>query len=147
MANSDGRDLAEGTRLGEVLGELREKAGLTKSALARAAGLDPSFVNRLESGQRGADRAVLEALTAALQLGPVDADRLLVASLEVGPEQARRLLVGSHLDDAVVRLGTDDATLRRVARILVAPDLLPEAKADFRQVVETIARHWHGGEG
>lgn len=165
-------------RLGDVLRALREAAGLTQSALARKAGLNPSFVNRLESGQRGADRSVLDAITTALALNPTDADRLLVASLELGPEQTRRLLAGSQLASAIVRLGTDDPTLRRVAEVLAREDLAPEERdalrravelslsdptirrvgqvladpaasdldrADFRQIVDTLARHWRSG--
>lgn len=169
----------ESGRLGDVLRSLRERAGLTQSALARQAGLNPSFVNRLESGQRGADRAVLDALIRALDLGPADADRFLVASLELPPEHARRLLAGSRLADAVIRLGVDDPTLERVAAALADERLTPAGRdslrraielsladptlarvarvladsaqsdldrADFRQVVDTITRHWRPGE-
>ena len=46
-------DLGGSESFGVLLRTLREQAGLSQSALARQAGLDPSFVNRLESGRRG----------------------------------------------------------------------------------------------
>lgn len=130
---SDGQS---GDGFGAVLRELRERTGLSQSGLARQAGLNASFVNRLESGQRGADRAVVDTLTRALGLGPGDADRLLVASLGLAPEQERRLLAGSQLADEVVRLGPDDATLRRVAAALSDPTLPAEERDDLRRAVE-----------
>lgn len=131
---SDGQ---AGDGFGTVLRELRERAGLSQSGLARQAGLNASFVNRLESGQRGADRAVVDTLTRALDLPPRDADRLLVASLGLAPEQERRLLAGSHLADEVVRLGPGDATLRRVAQALSDPTRPAEERDALRRAIES----------
>lgn len=118
---------------GAVLRELRERAKLSQSALARGAGLDPSFVNRLESGQRGADRSVVEALARALELSGPDADRLLAA--------------GGHLPAIFARVGLDDPTLQLVARVLGDEELAPSDRAEFRQVVEAIGRRWQRTEG
>ncbi|HLZ08395.1 MAG TPA: helix-turn-helix transcriptional regulator, partial [Chloroflexota bacterium] len=50
-----GPELGGSDSFGVLLRTLREQAGLSQSALARQAGLDPSFVNRLESGRRGVE--------------------------------------------------------------------------------------------
>ena len=44
----------------------REQRGLTKQALARAAGLPPSTIARLESGERRGTVAQMRKLAAAL---------------------------------------------------------------------------------
>jgi transcriptional regulator with XRE-family HTH domain len=126
-------DAGTADSFGQVLRTLRERAGLSQSALARRAGLDPSFVNRLESGQRGADRAVAEALIDGLGLAPADADRLLAA--------------GGHLPALFARLGLHDPTLQLVAQVLADERLSPEERAAFRQVVELIGRRWRPAAG
>ena len=122
-----------GEGFGQALRTLRERAGLSQSALARKAGLDPSFINRLESGQRSADRAVVEALIGAIDLPPADADRLLAA--------------GGHLPAVFARLGLHDPTLQFVAQILGDEGLSAEDRAAFRQVVELIGRRWRSEAG
>jgi transcriptional regulator with XRE-family HTH domain len=106
---------------GGRLRALRERAGLSQSALARKAGLDPSFINRLESGQRGADRKVAEDVIQALELPPADADRLLAA--------------GGHLPAVFARVGLQDPTLQLVARTLSDAELSAAAREGFRTVV------------
>jgi transcriptional regulator with XRE-family HTH domain len=150
-----------------LLRALREKAGLSQSALARRAGLDPSFINRLESGQRGAERAVAEALVLALELPPEEADRLRAAGGYLPPDLARlglddptlRLVVQVLTDDqvspaereafrqtvAAARRGLHDPTLDLVAQILADERLGDADRAAFRQVVELIGRRWRPG--
>ena len=41
---------------GELLRRYREEVGMSQNALGRAAGLDPSHVNRLERGKQGPPR-------------------------------------------------------------------------------------------
>jgi|SRR5579875_1855305 len=90
--------------------------------------MDPSFVNRLESGQRSADRAVTEKLAAALNLSPLETDRLLAAA--------------GHLPALFARVGLQEETLQLVARVLVDEQLTPSDKAEYRQVIEAISRRW-----
>lgn len=56
--------------LGDALRALRKEAGLTQEQLADRLGVDPTFVGRLERGQRGAHwrtiRRVLTALDASV---------------------------------------------------------------------------------
>jgi uncharacterized membrane protein len=75
----------------------------------------------LESGQRGADRAVAEQLMEALALGPAEADQLLAA--------------GGHLPAVFARVGLQDPTLQLVARTLADETIPPEAREGFRAVV------------
>lgn len=115
-------------RFGSLLRAYREQAGLSQSALARRASLDPSFVNRLESGQRSAERSVAEKLVAALHLEAADADRLLAA--------------GGHLPALFARVGLQDPTLQLVAQILADERLSPVDRDEFRQVVRMIGQRW-----
>lgn len=127
------RQIEDSGSFGGVLRGLRERAGLSQSALARQAGLDPSFVNRLESGQRGADRGVVDALARGMGLDAAATDRLLAA--------------GGYLPGVIARLGFDDPTLQLVAQILADERLPPADRTEFRQVVEAIGRRWRATEG
>lgn len=51
---------------GARLRALRQAAGWRGAALARAAGCDPSYITRLERGERHPSRAMVAALVAAL---------------------------------------------------------------------------------
>jgi len=115
---------------GGLLRALRERASLSQSALARRAKMDPSFVNRLESGQRTADRDVTEALCVALDLAPLETDRLLAAA--------------GHIPTLYARVGLEDETLQIVARVLAAEWLDPAEKAEYRHVVTVLSRRWLG---
>src|SRR5579884_2802986 len=118
---------------GSLLRAYRERAGLSQSALARRAGLDPSFINRLESGQRSAERSVAERLISALGLDASDTDRLLAA--------------GGHLPALFSRVGLHDPTLHLVVRILTDDRLTPEDRDEFREVIRLIGQRWlrHAG--
>ena len=118
----------EGDSFGAVLRTLRERAHLSQSAVARRAGLDPSFVNRLESGQRSAERSIAERLATALDLEPADADRLLAA--------------GGHLPSLFARVGLQDPTLQIVVRILGDEKLPPNDRDDFREIIRLIGQRW-----
>jgi transcriptional regulator with XRE-family HTH domain len=140
----------------------RERAKLSQSALARQAGLDASFINRVESGQRGAEREPVEALIGALQLAPEEADRLLAAAghlpalfRKVGLHDPTLQLVARILTDkslspveredfrrVVIRLGARDSTLLLVARILADESLSPDDRDEFRQIVALLGRRW-----
>lgn len=51
--------------LGHALRALRKRAGITQEQLAERLGVDPTFVGRLERGQRGAHwRTIRRILTA-----------------------------------------------------------------------------------
>ncbi len=161
-------DLPAGPTFASVLRRFRERAGHSQSGLARLAKLDASFVNRLESGQRGAERAVAEALIAALELPPEEADQLLAAGGYLPPSLAKvgiddptlRLVVQILSDDTLsdsdraafrraveaARQGTQDRTLQLVARILGDSRLAGTDREEFRQVIELIGRRWRSAD-
>lgn len=59
------------------LRSLRIGAGLNQSGLARAVGIDPAYVNRMERFDTAPSRVIVLALGAALGLDDVATDRLL----------------------------------------------------------------------
>lgn len=77
--------LAEPEPFGSLLARMRVQAGYSQNALARRAGVDPAYVNRMEK-TAASDRPqiplrpVVLALWEALSPSPIDRDRLLVAA-------------------------------------------------------------------
>jgi transcriptional regulator with XRE-family HTH domain len=154
---------------GVMLRALRERAELSQSALARLAGLDPSFINRLESGRRGVERPVADALALALHLSVRETDRLLAAGgflppslMKVGLDDPTLQLVVEFLtreplssDDraafhravADARQGLGDPTLRLVEQILSDERLSTAEREAFRQVIDLIGRRWQSEGG
>lgn len=65
---------------GALLDTHRCSAGLSQNALARAAGIDPAYVNRAVKYNRIPTRIVVLALAEALSLDTFDTDRLLFAA-------------------------------------------------------------------
>lgn len=119
---------ADGNSFGTVLRAYRQRARLSQSEVARRAGLDPSFVNRLESGQRSAERPIAERLANALGIDPAETDRLLAA--------------GGHLPRLFDRVGLQDPTLQIVVQILGDESLPTEERDDFREVIRLIGERW-----
>lgn len=116
-----------GQRYGRTLRALREKSGLSQRGLARAVELNPTLVNRSESGERlPADSAEVERIVQALGLGQKDHDELL-QSAGLWPL-------------AFTTLGPSDVSLRALAEALTSPDLSPETKRGVRDAVAAIIR-------
>jgi transcriptional regulator with XRE-family HTH domain len=114
---------------GSTLRRYRLRAGLSQNALAKVVGINASYINRLESGEREAPtREVAHALARALTLAPEEVDRLLFSA--------------GHVPPSLQKLGPADSTVAAVTRLLTNDRLSPEARADFRAVVETIAIRW-----
>lgn len=74
---------------GEMLRRLRVGAGFSQNGLARQAGCDPAYVNRLESGRGSArrdgqatvvSRTLVLAFAEVLDISQSQADRLLFAA-------------------------------------------------------------------
>lgn len=114
---------------GVTLRRYRLCLGLSQNALAKVVGINASYINRLQRGERGAPtRAVALALADALKLLTDDVDRLLGSAGYLPPSKCT-------LDPA-------DFTVGAVVRLLIDERLSPEMRADFRAVVETIAYRW-----
>jgi transcriptional regulator with XRE-family HTH domain len=58
--------------LGRALRALRKQAGITQEQLAERLGVDPTFVGRLERGQRGAHWRTIRRILTALDVGISD---------------------------------------------------------------------------
>jgi transcriptional regulator with XRE-family HTH domain len=122
-------DEALENRFGELLRRLRVARGRSQAAVAAQAGMDRSYVNRLEAGERGAPALpAVEALAAALVLTDPEADQLLAAA--------------GHLPRSLRALGPADPTLLLLAQRLTDPHLSTASRAALRATVGLIARHW-----
>lgn len=114
---------------GQELKRVREAAGLSQNALAKKVGLNASYINRLESGEREPPRPeTVTALAEGLGLDGQETDMLLVAA--------------GHLPAAMAKLGPGDPTLGLVADILADDSLAPRDRQEFREVIMTIGKRW-----
>ena len=114
---------------GTLLRRYRDRAGLSCNELARAVAVDPSYISRLERGEREPPRRpVVERLASALQLGLDDQDRLLVTA--------------GYAPATIAVLGRWDSTLQVVADVLADRRLGPEELDNFREVVRLVAERW-----
>ena len=120
------------TSFGALLRSFRVRAGLSQNQLARRADIDPAYVNRLERAAADSPnlprRRVVLALAGAMQLGPVDTERLLVAC--------------GLCPQAIARLGTWEPSLGEVAAVLADPRLSSDELAEFRQFIRIAAGRW-----
>src|ERR687893_2036804 len=112
MSSADGR-LASGPseELGRLLTRLRNDRGLAQKQVARLAEIDNSTLSRLESGDRGVSREVLDRICDVLELDRHERLDLLTAA-------------GFLNQDAARFLADDD--LAQLARLLHAPAVGPD---------------------
>ena len=115
-----------------VLRGLRLRAGLSQSRLARASGIDPAYVNRMESAPVESPLVprplVLARLCRALELSGSERDRLYFAAGRCPP--------------TLTAIGRWDPALDAVARLLVDPRVGDDDRAEFRQVVALLVERW-----
>ena len=114
---------------GPMLRRFRLRAGYSENALAKVVGINCSYINRLSSGERDTPtREVTAALCRGLNLGVEDTDRLMFSA--------------GHVPPSLQKLGPADSTIAAVTRLLTNDRISPEARCDFRAIVETIAIRW-----
>ncbi len=112
-----------------LLRGFREDAGRSRNNLAHAVGVDPSYLTRIEHGDREPPRQhIIHAIIRELRLRPIDASRLLVAA--------------GYIPPAVERVGSWDATLQAVAEVLGDPELSDEDLQRYRGVIDAISAQW-----
>jgi transcriptional regulator with XRE-family HTH domain len=112
-----------------LLRSFRERAGRSRNNLAHEVGVDPSYLTRIEHGDREPPRLhIVEALARALRLSIGDRNRLLVAA--------------GYAPLSVVQLGSWDDALQSVADVLTCVHLTPEERDQFRAVVKSISDRW-----
>lgn len=135
MAVVDGHvEAPEGETFGKVLRSVRLRLGLSQGQVAQKVGLDRSYVNRLEAGERGAPSAhAIVALATALDLDEPDTDRLLLS--------------GGLPVKALVDLGLGDPTLLALARRLTDPRLSEGSRTALRATVDATLAHWGNPAG
>jgi transcriptional regulator with XRE-family HTH domain len=112
--------------LGRVLIRLRNERGLAQKQVAHLADIDGSTLSRLESGDRGVSREVLDRICDVLQLNRHEQLEVLVAA-------------GFLNEDAAHLLADDDVA--RIARLLHAPSLEPDDEQLIRQYLLLALAH------
>ena len=112
--------------LGQLLTRLRDERGLTQKQVADQAGISNSTLSRLESGDRGVSREVLDRICAVLELDRHEELDLLTAA-------------GFLNQDAAQILADDDVA--QIARLLHAPTVSPEDVKLLRQYVRLALAH------
>jgi transcriptional regulator with XRE-family HTH domain len=115
-----------------LLRTFRERAVRSRNNLAHEVGVDPSYLTRIEHGDREPPRQhIVEAISRALRLSVGDRNRLLVAA--------------GYAPLSVVQLGTWDDALQAVADVLNDSKLSPEERQQFKDVVQMISARWRSG--
>jgi transcriptional regulator with XRE-family HTH domain len=127
MSSADGH-LTSGPspELGRLLTRLRNERGLAQKQVAHLAAITGSALSRLESGERGVSREVLDRICGVLQL-----DR---------HEQLDVLVAAGFLNGDAARLLADD-DVARIARLLHAPTLEPADETLIRQYLHLAVAH------
>jgi transcriptional regulator with XRE-family HTH domain len=114
-----------------LLRGFRERNGRSRNALAHEVGVDPSYLTRIEHGDREPPRQhIVEALTRALRLSVPERNRLLVAA--------------GYAPLSVVQLGAWDDALQSVTDVLNDIELTEAERNEFRSVVRLISERWRG---
>lgn len=126
-AADGGRDIDDpSTTFGELLSCMRLAVQLSQTALARAAGVNASYLNRLESGEWATPtHEVVVALARALDATPTERDQLL--------------WLAGHLPQRLQQLAAADATLTAVLNVLTGEQQARSARRSFRSLMEGLA--------
>lgn len=115
-----------------LLRSYRERSNRSRNNLAHEVGVDPSYLTRIEHGDREPPRQhIVEAVARALRLKIGERNRLLVAA--------------GYAPLSVVQLGTWDDSLQAVADVLNDSRLSAEERQEFKDVVQLISARWRGG--
>ena len=127
MSTADGR-LTQGPseELGRLLVRLRTERELSQKEVAHLAEINNSTLSRLESGDRGVSREVLDRISVALKLDRQEELALLTAAGILNQDDAQILA-----DDEVVQ----------IARLLHAPAVSPDDAMLLRQYVRLALAH------
>jgi transcriptional regulator with XRE-family HTH domain len=127
MSSADGR-LASGpsAELGQLLTRLRNERGLAQKQVAHLAEIDGSTLSRLESGDRGVSRDVLDRICEVLNL-----DR---------HEQLSVLTAAGFLNQDAAQILADD-DVAQLARLLHASSVDPDDARLLRQYIRLALAH------
>jgi transcriptional regulator with XRE-family HTH domain len=127
MSSADSR-LTSGPseELGRLLTRLRNERGVAQKRVAQLAEIDGSTLSRLESGDRGVTREVLNRVCDVLAL-----DRR---------ERLEVLAAAGFLNQDAAQILADDE-IAQIARLLHAPTVSPEDAKLLRQYVRLALAH------
>ena len=113
-----------------LLRSFRERDKRSRNNLAYEVGVDPSYLTRIEHGDREPPRQhIVEALARALRLTIPERNRLLVAA--------------GYAPVSIVQLGAWDDAFQAVADVLNDLQLSQEERDEYRAVVQLISARWH----
>ena len=112
--------------LGPTVAALRVARGLSRKQTADRADIDSSTLYRIETGDRGASREVLERLATALEASPQERDELLATA-------------GYRPDDPTSLLADED--LSRLYAILSDPRVSGEDRTILLDYIRLAVRH------
>ena len=115
-----------------LLRSFRERDKRSRNNLAYEVGVDPSYLTRIEHGDREPPRQhIVEALARALRL--------------TVPERNRLLIAAGYAPVSIVQLGAWDDAFQAVADVLNDLQLSQEERDQYRAVVQAISAKWHLG--
>ncbi|MGB9592866.1 MAG: helix-turn-helix domain-containing protein [Anaerolineae bacterium] len=123
---------------GALLKRKRKAAGLSQSALAKAAGISPSHLNRIEKGNRNPPPSdkILD-IANALRLSPAETDQLLVAA-GYAPRYGQLPSSGPRPDiSPEVRALIQEVTTA-ILRVAEDPNLTPAQREDVVRILRTL---------
>lgn len=112
--------------LAAAVTSLRNSRGLGRPQLAALVGMSGSTLYRIETGERGASREMLERLADALEASPSERDALLTSA-------------GYRPDDPTSLL--EDPELSRFYAVLADPALTSEHRTTLLEYVGLALRH------
>lgn len=110
----------------------RERKGWSKSHLGYISGVSPSYIGRIETGERKPARSTVEKLISVLDM--------------TWSVKQQVLLNYGHIMAVEPEFNTIDPTLIAVQHVLTCASLTREQREDFRLVVELIAERWLTGK-
>lgn len=117
------------SRFARLLYEHRRAAGKAGFVVAREAGVNPSYLTRIENGDRDPPgRSIVDALVRALDMDPVDQSDFYVAAGLIPP--------------VITHIGGWPQALEVVSGILADPTIPEDEKREFRRTILAIARRW-----
>jgi transcriptional regulator with XRE-family HTH domain len=126
---------AQAHPFGALLRSLRVRMGFSQNQLARMAGVDPAYVNRLERAPPESSslpsRKVVLALADSLEAGPVDVERLLVAA--------------GLCPVSIGRVGGWEQRRGHIGGVLADPGLTADDRAELRELLRIVAARWRVG--
>lgn len=125
-------------KFSDTLKKFRVATGLSQNALAKQAGIDPSYVNRLEKGVREAPtREKVLDIARALKLAPAETNELLM-SADYRPETSPNPVLATST--------FSDPTMRLLAEVVSSSDIPREEIELLEQQINMLKKRYSAEE-